>query len=87
MHHKNEGIVDAEGTTQEDAMGIIASLRDDVFSGDAAKTAIALGLTDEQFTAVINGETPVDDDLAMKARGIAQQRGGNSDETGMGKTA
>jgi hypothetical protein len=34
-----------------------------------------LGRSVEQVQAVINGSEPVDDDLVMKARGIALNRG------------
>ena len=67
--------VDDKGTDQDDARGIIANLCDQAFEGDADKLAVALGRSTEQVQAVLNGAEPADDDLVMKARGIAINRG------------
>lgn len=67
--------VDDKGTDQEEAKEIIRNLRDGAFDGDNAKLAVALGRSTEQVEAVISGSEPVDDDLVMKARGIAINRG------------
>jgi DNA-binding protein len=50
-------------------------LRDRAFDADDDKLAVALGRSTEHVQAVINGSEPADDDLVMKARGIALNRG------------
>ena len=67
--------VDDKGTDQAQAQDIIINLRDRAFDADDDKLAVALGRSTEQVQAVINGSEPVDDDLVMKARGIALNRG------------
>jgi len=67
--------VDDRGTDQEEAQHMIEALRDGGFDGDNEKLAKALGRTIEQVDAMINGAEIIDDDVVMKARGIAQNRG------------
>ena len=67
--------VDDQGTGQEEAQQIIEALRDEGFDGDNEKLAMALGRTREQVDAMITGAETIDDDVVMKARGIAQNRG------------
>ena len=67
--------VDDKGTDQDQARGIITNLCDEAFESDANKLAVALGRSTEQVQAVLSGSEPVDDDLVMKARGIAINRG------------
>ena len=67
--------VDDKGTDQNQAKEIIRNLCDQGFEGDADKLAVALGRSTEQVQAVLSGAEPVDDDLVMKARGIAINRG------------
>ena len=67
--------VDDKGTDQAQAKEIIRNLRDRAFEADDDKLAVALGRSTEQVQAVISGSEPVDDDLVMKARGIALNRG------------
>ena len=67
--------VDDKGTDQEQAKEIIRNLRDRAFDADDDKLAVALGRSTEQVQSVIDGSEPVDDDLVMKARGIALNRG------------
>ena len=44
------------------------------FRSDIRAAALVLGYEPEQIRSMLNGETPVDDDLEMKMRGIAQER-------------
>jgi hypothetical protein len=44
------------------------------FRSDINAAALVLGYEPEQIRSMLNGETPVDDDLEMKMRGIAQER-------------
>jgi hypothetical protein len=67
--------VDDKGTDQDQARDIIRNLCDQCFDGDADKAAVALGRSSEHVQAVLSGAEPVDDDLVMKARGIAINRG------------
>ena len=67
--------VDDRGTDQEEAQQMLANLRDKGFENSNEKLAVALGRTDEQVQAMISGAETIDDDIVMKARGIAQNRG------------
>ena len=67
--------VDDKGTDQEAAQELLATLRDDGFDGDNEKFAVALGRTADQVEAMISGAETIDDDVVMKARGIALNRG------------
>ena len=71
--HEQE--VDDKGTDQGEAQHIIEALRDAGFDGDNEKLAQALGRTSEQIDGMINGDETIDDDVVMKARGIALNRG------------
>jgi acetolactate synthase small subunit len=67
--------VDDKGTDQEEAQNILARLRDQGFDSDNEKLAVALGRSAEQIQAMISGVETIDDDIVMKARGIALNRG------------
>jgi hypothetical protein len=67
--------VDDKGTDQMDARAIVRNLCDRAFGGDAGKLSVALGRSTEHVQAVLGGSEPADDDLVMKARGIAINRG------------
>jgi hypothetical protein len=47
------------------------------FRSDIEAAALALGYEAELLRSMLNGEMPVDDDLEMKMRGIAQERNFN----------
>ena len=67
--------VDDKGTDQEEAQHLLEALREQGFDGDNEKLAKALGRSIEQVDAMINGVETIDDDIVMKARGIALNRG------------
>ena len=67
--------VDDKGTGQEEAQHMMEALRDEGFNGDNEQFAKALGRTIEQVEGMIDGTETIDDDVVMKARGIAQHRG------------
>jgi len=67
--------VDDKGTDQEHAQHMIEALRDEGFNGDNEQVAKALGRTIEQVEGMIDGTETIDDDVVMKARGIALHRG------------
>jgi hypothetical protein len=84
MNSEQDNTLDNDGTTQEDGREMLRSLRDDVFGGDMPKTALALGRSEEELENMLAGDMLMDDDLAMKIRGISQQR---SNESSAGKAA
>ena len=67
--------VDDKGTDQDEAQNMLKTLRDQGFDGSDEKFAVALGRTIEQVQAMIGGTETIDDDIVMKARGIALNRG------------
>lgn len=67
--------VDDKGTDQEEAKRMLTALRDRGFDGDNEKFAVALGRSIEQVEAWMDGSETIDDDVVMKARGIALNRG------------
>lgn len=67
--------LDSQGMTEEQGRAILRRLRDEGFDADDEKLAVALGRPVEEVQAWTTGDAPVDDDLIMKARGIALQRG------------
>jgi hypothetical protein len=68
-------IVDDRGTGQEKAARIIRKLRDRAFESSDEKLALALGRPIEEIAAWNAGQQAIDDDVIMKARGIAMHRG------------
>jgi len=70
--------VDDKGTSEEQGREILRRLRDQGFGSDDEKLAVALGRPVEEVTAWMSDDSaPVDDDIVMKARGIAKERGIN----------
>jgi len=67
--------VDDKGTDQEEARRLLTALRDRGFQGDNKMFAVALGRSVEQVQGLIDGSEMIDDDVVMKARGIAVNRG------------
>ena len=67
--------VDDKGTNQEEARQILTALRDRGFDGDDERLAVALGRSIQQVEGLLNGSETIDDDVVMKARGIALNRG------------
>jgi hypothetical protein len=74
-HKVEEQQVDDKGTDQEEAQRMLTALRDRGFDADNEKFATALGRSIEQVAAFIEGRETIDDDVVMKARGIALNRG------------
>jgi hypothetical protein len=67
--------LDDQGTNQTEGRAIIKRLRDQAFDGNDEQLALALGRPVEEVQGWTGGAEPVDDDVLMKARGIAQERG------------
>jgi hypothetical protein len=67
--------VDDKGTDQEEARRMLTALRDRGFEGDNEQVAVALGRPADQVQGWIDGTEIIDDDVVMKAKGIAMNRG------------
>ena len=67
--------VDDQGTSQSEGRALLKRLRDAGFDGSDEKLALALGRPVDEVTGWTGGAETVDDDVIMKARGIAQERG------------
>ena len=67
--------VDDRGTGQTEGRAILKRLRDNGFEASDEKLAVALGRPIEEVQAWTGGTETVDDDVIMKARGIAKERG------------
>ena len=70
-----ENVVDDRGTGQQKAARMLRNLRDRAFESSDEKLAVALGRPVEEVTAWNFGRELIDDDVVMKARGIALNRG------------
>lgn len=77
MEERNEQAVDDRGTSEAGGREILKRLRDQGFESDDERLAVALGRPVEEVQGWMAGSTdePVDDDIVMKARGIAKERG------------
>jgi hypothetical protein len=67
--------VDDRGTNQTEGRALLRKLRDLGFDSSDQQLALALGRPLEEVEAWMGGAAAVDDDVIMKARGIATQRG------------
>jgi hypothetical protein len=74
MENRSEQEVDDRGTTQSEGRELLKRLRDNGFESSDEKLALALGRPLEQVEAWTGGSETVDDDVIMKARGIAKDR-------------
>jgi hypothetical protein len=74
MENRDEQEVDDRGTTQAEGRALLKRLRDNGFESSDEKLAVALGRPLEQVEAWTGGAEAVDDDVIMKARGIARDR-------------
>jgi hypothetical protein len=72
---KSRELVDDRGTNQTEGRALLRKLRDAGFDSSDEKLALALGRPVEEVEAWTSGMELVDDDVIMKARGIALQRG------------
>ena len=81
MNEENTGetqsnqAVDDRGTNQTEGRALLKNLRDKGFDSSDEKLAVALGRPVEEVEAWTGGAEDVDDDVVMKARGIALNRG------------
>ncbi|HWN10669.1 MAG TPA: hypothetical protein VNO50_15630 [Pyrinomonadaceae bacterium] len=70
----NSNQVDDQGTSEAEGRELLKRLRDAGFEGSDEKLALALGRPAEEIEGLISGTEPVDDDIIIKARGIAKER-------------
>jgi hypothetical protein len=68
-------IVDDRGTDQDQAQEILRAFCDNGFDGDDEKAGLVLGRPPSEIREMLDGDLDIDDDLAMKVRGIAEERG------------
>ena len=71
----NDNPVDDRGTDAAGGLALLRRLRDNGFESDDEKFAVALGRPVKEVAAWMEGAEPPDDDIIMKARGIAKERG------------
>ena len=69
--------LDSEGLDAAGGLALLRRLRDEGFESDDLKLSVALGRPVEEVEAWMAGGEPPDDDIIMKARGIAKERGIN----------
>ena len=67
--------LDDQGTNQNEGRAVLKRLRDQAFDGSDEQLALALGRPVAEVEGWTGGAEPLDDDVLMKARGIAQERG------------
>lgn len=67
--------VDDRGTSQGEGRELLIRLRDEAFGASDEKFARALGRPVEEIEGMLARGATVDDDVVMKARGIAKERG------------
>jgi hypothetical protein len=75
MERSSMEAVDDRGTNQSEGRAMLKRLRDNGFDSSDEKLAVALGRPVEEVEAWTGGAEAVDDDVVMKARGIAKERG------------
>ena len=68
-------IVGDQESNQAEARDILKAFNDNGFDGDVEETGTVLGRPSREIRDMLNGDLDVDDDLAMKMRAIAKERG------------
>jgi hypothetical protein len=72
---RDASALDDRGTDAAAGLALLRRLRDNGFESDDEKLAVALGRPAEEVRAWMRGAEQPDDDIILKARGIAQERG------------
>jgi hypothetical protein len=67
-------IVDDQGTDQQGAREMLRHFCERGFDRDIGAAALALGRPEDELKQILDAQFFVDDDLAMKIKGIAQER-------------
>jgi len=68
-------IIDDRGTDQGESQQMLQAFVENGFEGDEERTGLVLGRPGNEIRDMINGDIPIDDDMAMRVRGIADERG------------
>lgn len=68
-------VLDDKGTNSAEGRAFLKKLRDHIFNGSDEELAQALGRPVGDVIGWTGGADPLDDDVLMKARGIAKERG------------
>ena len=71
----NEDQGTAAGMDQENNPSLLRNFLENGFDGNVEETALVLVRTAGEIQGILNGDEPLDEDLEMKIRGIAQERG------------
>jgi hypothetical protein len=71
----NTNALDDRGTDNVAGLALLRRLRDNGFESNDERFAVALGRPLEEVSAWMEGAEAPDDDIIMKARGIAKERG------------
>lgn len=70
------GKLDSDGTTTGGATQMLQRMLKEGFEGDVKLLAIALGRSQDEVEHALSGNSEAfDDDMVMKMRGIAKERG------------
>jgi len=75
LENAGDEALDDRGTDAAAGLEILRRLRDGGFDADNEKLAVALGRPVETVAAWMQGAAPPDDDIIIKARGLAVERG------------
>jgi hypothetical protein len=75
LENRTDNPVDDRGTDAAGGLELLRRLRDKGFESDDVKFSVVLGRPVEEVSAWMAGTEAPDDDIIMKARGIAQERG------------
>lgn len=67
--------VDDRGTGQAETRALLENTYAKGFESDVKKLSLALGRSVEELNRMLSGDEQIDDDLVMKIRGIALNRG------------
>ena len=62
-------------TSDEEGRELLKTLRDRAFDSSSEKLATGLGRPVDEIERFLTGAEPLDEDVILKARGIAQERG------------
>lgn len=64
----------ATGRDQKNNLSLLRYFLESGFDGNVEETALVLGRTADEIEGIMNGDEPLDEDLEMKIKGIAQER-------------
>ena len=68
-------VIDIAEMNETEASDMLRSFIDNGFHGSFGEAALVLGRPETELQRMLDGIEPVDEDLIMKVRGTAQERG------------